>query len=100
MAERFFRATALAGELHLIDLSDWDDWELGKIQYRDEAARDSPASYLAGPPTDPDVRISRIRLFKTTPLRTSKGPLCHVRSRKWVPPEEIVILRPRETPTL
>jgi hypothetical protein len=37
MAERFFRAAALAGELHLIDLSDWDDWDLGKVQYRDEA---------------------------------------------------------------
>lgn len=37
MAERFFRAAALAGELHLIDLSDWDDWELEKVQYRDEA---------------------------------------------------------------
>ena len=36
MAERFFRATALAGELHLIDLSDWDDWDSGKVQYRDE----------------------------------------------------------------
>jgi hypothetical protein len=37
MAERFFRATALAGELHLIDFHDWDDWVLEKIQYRDEA---------------------------------------------------------------
>lgn len=37
MAERFFRAAALAGELHLIDLSDWDDWELEKVQYPDEA---------------------------------------------------------------
>jgi hypothetical protein len=37
MAERFFRAAALAGELHLIDLSDWDDWDSGKVQYRDEA---------------------------------------------------------------
>ena len=36
MAERFFRATALAGELHFIDLSDWDDWDSGKVQYRDE----------------------------------------------------------------
>jgi predicted ATP-dependent endonuclease of OLD family len=26
--------------------------------------RVDPASYLAGPPTDPDVRISRIRLFE------------------------------------
>lgn len=37
MAERFFRATALAGELHFIDLSDWDDWEIDKVQYRDDA---------------------------------------------------------------
>ena len=37
MAERFFRAAALAGELHLIDFSDWDEWESGKVQYRDEA---------------------------------------------------------------
>jgi len=36
MAERFFRATALAGELHLIDFHDWDDWESEKVQYRDE----------------------------------------------------------------
>ena len=28
---------ALAGELHLIDFSDWDEWESGKVQYRDEA---------------------------------------------------------------
>ncbi len=50
-------------------------------------SRDSPASCPAGPPTDPDVRISRIRLFKTTPLRVSKCPLYHVRFRKWVPPQ-------------
>src|SRR5579864_1547505 len=37
MAERFFRATALDGELHLIDLYDWDSWELEKVQYRSEA---------------------------------------------------------------
>jgi hypothetical protein len=37
MAQRFFRATALAGELHLIDFHDWDDWDLEKVQYRDEA---------------------------------------------------------------
>jgi len=37
MAERFFRATALAGELHLIDFHDWDDWESEKVQYRSEA---------------------------------------------------------------
>ena len=37
MAERFFRAAALAGELHLVDLSDWDDWDSKKVQYRDDA---------------------------------------------------------------
>jgi len=37
MAERFFRAAALAGELHLIDFSDWDEWDSGKVQYRAEA---------------------------------------------------------------
>jgi hypothetical protein len=37
MAKRFFRAAALAGELHFIDLSDWDDWDVEKVQYRDEA---------------------------------------------------------------
>ena len=36
MPERFFRAAALAGELHFIDLSDWDDWDSGKVQYRDD----------------------------------------------------------------
>ena len=61
---------------------------------------DSPASYPAGPPTDPDVRISRIRLFKTTPLRTSRSSLCHVRFRQWVPPHKVSVLRPRETPAL
>ncbi len=35
MAERFFRATALAGDLHLIDLDDWDPWEPRRLQYRD-----------------------------------------------------------------
>jgi len=37
MAERFFRATALAGSLHLIDFSDWDPWEPRNIQYRNDA---------------------------------------------------------------
>jgi len=37
MAERFFRATALASSLHLIDLSDWDPWEPSNIQYRNDA---------------------------------------------------------------
>jgi len=37
MAERFFRATALAGNLHLIDFPDWDPWEPRHIQYRSDA---------------------------------------------------------------
>lgn len=37
MAERFFRATALTGDLHFIDLNDWDPWEPNRIAYRDEA---------------------------------------------------------------
>jgi hypothetical protein len=37
MAERFFRATALVGELHLIDIHDWEDWELDNVLYRTEA---------------------------------------------------------------
>jgi hypothetical protein len=37
MAERFFRATALAGDLHFIDLNNWDPWEPNRIAYRDEA---------------------------------------------------------------
>jgi len=37
MAERFFRATALAGDLHLTDFYDWDAWETRQLQYRDEA---------------------------------------------------------------
>ncbi len=36
MADRFFRATALCGRLHLIDLADWESWEPRKIQYRDQ----------------------------------------------------------------
>jgi hypothetical protein len=36
MAERFFRATALAGDLHFIDLSDWEPWDSNRIAYRDE----------------------------------------------------------------
>ena len=36
MSERFFRATAVAGEMHLIDLPDWEPWEPSRIQYRDE----------------------------------------------------------------
>jgi len=35
MTERFFRATELAGDLHLIDLDDWAPWEPRRIQYRD-----------------------------------------------------------------
>ncbi len=37
MVERFFRATAIAGDLHLIDFYDWDAWKLGEVQYRGEA---------------------------------------------------------------
>lgn len=37
VADRFFRATALAGDLHFIDLNDWDGWDLQRIAYRDEA---------------------------------------------------------------
>jgi hypothetical protein len=37
MTERFFRMTALAGDLHFIDLHDWDPWEPSRLQYRDEA---------------------------------------------------------------
>jgi hypothetical protein len=29
--------TALAGDLHFIDLHDWDTWEPSRIPYRDEA---------------------------------------------------------------
>jgi hypothetical protein len=36
MAERFFRAAAIAGQLHFVDLSDWDDWSSDKVQYRDD----------------------------------------------------------------
>ena len=37
MAERFFRATAFTGELHLRDLDDWEDWNSEQVVYRDEA---------------------------------------------------------------
>lgn len=37
MVERFFRATAVAGDLHLIDFNDWDEWDSGQVRYRDEA---------------------------------------------------------------
>ena len=63
-------------------------------------ARDSPAGHPTGPPTDPDVRISRIRLFKTIPLRTNRYPPHHTRVGKWIPPQEVDVRRPRETPTL
>lgn len=36
-AGRFFRATALGGDLHFIDVNDWDQWEPGRIRYLDEA---------------------------------------------------------------
>jgi len=34
MAGRFFRATALAGSLHLLDLHEWEPWDSSRIQYR------------------------------------------------------------------
>lgn len=34
---RFFRATALGGDLHFIDVNDWDQWEPSRIRYLDEA---------------------------------------------------------------
>jgi len=37
MAERYFRATALAGDLHFIDLYDWGQWDPRRIQVRDVA---------------------------------------------------------------
>jgi hypothetical protein len=37
MAERFFRARALAGELHFVDFHDWEAWDPAKVVYRDEA---------------------------------------------------------------
>jgi len=37
MVERFFKATAVAGDLHLIDFNDWDEWNSGQVRYRDEA---------------------------------------------------------------
>ena len=37
IAERYFRATALAGHLYLIDLRDCDSWEPSRMDYRDEA---------------------------------------------------------------
>ncbi|HLW47343.1 MAG TPA: hypothetical protein VKW09_06200 [bacterium] len=36
-AERFFRARALAGNLHLLDFNDWEEWNSAKVSYRDEA---------------------------------------------------------------
>jgi hypothetical protein len=36
-AKRFFRARALGGSLHLLDFNDWEEWDSGKITYRDEA---------------------------------------------------------------
>lgn len=37
LADRFFKATALAGELHLTDFNYWDEWDPAKVTYRDEA---------------------------------------------------------------
>lgn len=36
-AGRFFRATALGGDLHFPDVNDWDQWEPSRIRYLDEA---------------------------------------------------------------
>lgn len=36
-AGRFFRATALGGDLHFADLNDGDQWEPSRIRYLDEA---------------------------------------------------------------
>ena len=37
MPERFFRAIALAGDLYLTDLKDWDEWDPARLRYHDEA---------------------------------------------------------------
>lgn len=37
MAERFVKATALAGVLHLVDFNYWEKWDSERIRYRDEA---------------------------------------------------------------
>jgi hypothetical protein len=37
MAGRFFRATARAGNLHLLDFQDWEPWEATRVQYRNKA---------------------------------------------------------------
>lgn len=37
MAERFFRARARVGDLHFVDLNDWEPWEPSRIAYRNEA---------------------------------------------------------------
>jgi len=39
-------------------------------------ARDSPVSLPTGPPTEPDVQVSRIRLFETTPRTGYTTPYC------------------------
>jgi hypothetical protein len=36
MAERYFRATALTGDLHFLDLNDWDPWDPARLAFRDE----------------------------------------------------------------
>ena len=36
-AGRFFRATALGGDLHLVDLNDWDQWESARLRFLDDA---------------------------------------------------------------
>jgi len=37
MAERFFRASARAGSLQVLDLHEWEPWEPARIQYRNQA---------------------------------------------------------------
>jgi len=36
MVEHFFRAIALAGDLHLTDLRDSDEWSPARLHFRDE----------------------------------------------------------------
>lgn len=37
MAEQFFRARARTGDLHFVDLNDWESWDPSRIVYRNEA---------------------------------------------------------------
>ncbi|GEM_PF-1908007 len=36
MSERFFRAAALAGRLHLRDIRDWESWDPTALKYHSE----------------------------------------------------------------